>query len=234
LDIKSRKIIPNDIYLYKILKFNPMLNKNVILGLTIFLMSTITISVFPAHAQDEKYRIEIPEAMKLTKVTPLFGINLPAGQESPAFIQNVTQLAKMGFDSPQNAKLFLQLDSIALNSSSQVGNLTLTTPTTKNITSVYNQMKSNNSTGGFTQIATMAMQALDKRSFFDGAGRNITVIPNSKDFSDILKFGTLGAQIGCGIGPNGRGDSATDIFKSGPPCVAGALGAAGVKLLTLG
>jgi len=192
--------------------------------------------MFPVHAQDEKYRIEIPEAMKLTKVTPLFGINLPAGQESPAFIQNVTQLAKMGFDSPQNAKLFLQLDSIALNSSSQAGNLTLTTPTIKNITAVYNQMKSNNSTGGFTQIATMAMQALDKRSFFDGAGRNITVLPNSKDFSDILKFGTAGAQIGCsGIGSNSKGgDSATDIFKSGPSCVAGALGAAGVKLLTIG
>jgi hypothetical protein len=203
-----------------------MLNKNVILGLTIFLMSTITITVFPVHAQ---------EYMKLAKVTPLFGINLPAGQESPAFIQNVTQLAKMGFDSPQNAKLFLQLDSIALNSSSQAGNLTLTTPAIKNITSIYNQMKSNNSTGGFTQIATMAMQALDKRSFFDGAGRNITVLPNSKDFSDILKFGTAGAQIVCEIGPNSRGgDSATDIFKSGPPCVAGALGAAGVKLLTLG
>jgi hypothetical protein len=203
-----------------------MLNKNVILGLTIILISTITIGVFPVHAQ---------EYMKLAKVTPLFGINLPAGHESPAFIQNVTQLAKMGFDSPQNAKLFLQLDSIALNSSSQTGNLTLTTSTIKNITSVYNQMKSNNSTGGFTEIATMAMQALDKRSFFDGAGRNITLIPNSKDFSDILKFGTLGAQIGCGIGPNGRGDStAADIFKSEPPCIAGALGAAGVKLLTLG
>ena len=212
-----------------------MQNKNMILGLTIFLMSTITISVFPVHAQDDKYRIEIPEAMKLTKITPLFGINLPAGQESPAFIQNVTQLAKMGFDSPQNAKLFLQLDSIALNSSSQAGgNLTLTSPTIKNITSVYNQMKSNNSTGGFTQIATMAMQALDKRSFFDGAGRNITVIPNSKDFSDVLKFGTAGAQIGCEIGPNSRGDSTADMFKSGPPCVTGALGAAGVKLLTLG
>ncbi len=93
-------------------------------------------------------------------------------------------------------------------------------------------MKSNNSTGGFTEIATMAIQALDKRSFFDGAGRNITVLPNSKDFGDILKFGTLGAQIGCGIGPNSRGDFA-DMFKSGP-CVTGALGAAGVKLLTLG
>jgi len=172
--------------------------------------------------------------MKLTKVTPLFGINLSSGQESPAFIQNVTQLAKMGFDSPQNAKLFLQLDSIALNSSLQTGNLTLTIPTIKNITSVYNQMKSNNSTGGFTAIATMAMQALDKRSFFDGAGHNITVLPNSKDFSDVLKFGTAGAQIGCEIGPNIRGDSAADMFKSGPPCVAGALGAAGVKLLTLG
>jgi hypothetical protein len=213
-----------------------MLNKNLIfIGLTIFLMSTITTSMLSVHAQDEKYRIEIPEAMKLTKITPLFGINLPPGQESPAFIQNVTQLAKMGFDSPQNAKLFLQLESIALNSSSQAGNLTLTTPAIKNITSVYNQMKSNNSTGGFTQIATMAMQALDKRSFFDGAGRNITVIPNSKDFSDVLKFGTAGAQIGCGgISPNSRGgDSAADIFKSGP-CVAGGLGAAGVKLLTLG
>jgi hypothetical protein len=200
-----------------------MLNKNVIIGLTIFLISAITISVFPVHAQ---------EYMKLAKVTPLFGINLPTGLESPAFIQNVTQLAKMGFDSPQNAKLFLQLDSIALNSSSQAGNLTLTTPAIKQITSAYNQMKSNNSTGGFTEITTMAMQALDKRSFFDGAGRNITVLPNSKDFGDILKFGTLGAQIGCGISPNSRGDFA-DMFKSGP-CVTGALGAAGVKLLTLG
>ena len=105
-----------------------MLNKIVIMGLTIFLISTITISVFPIHAQDDKYRIEIPEAMKLTKITPLFGINLPSGQESPAFIQNVTQLAKMGFDSPQNAKLFLQLDSIALNSSSQAGESNLNNP----------------------------------------------------------------------------------------------------------
>src|SRR6478736_9253779 len=181
-----------------------MLNKNIIIGLSIFLMSTMTISMLSVHAQDHMQL----DYMKLTKVTPLFGINLPPGQESPAFIQNVTQLAKMGFDSPQNAKLFLQLDSIALNSSSQAGNLTLTTPTIKNITAVYNQMKSNNSTGGFTQIATMAMQALDKRSFFDGAGRNITVLPNSKDFSDILKFGTVGSQIGCEIGPNIRGDSA--------------------------
>jgi hypothetical protein len=211
-----------------------MLNKKLITPLAIFLISTITIGVIPVYAQDDKNRIEIPEAMKLTKVTPLFGINLPPGHESPAFIQNVTQLAKMGFDSPQNAKLFLQLDSIALNSSSQAGNLTLTTPTIKNITSVYNQMKSNNSTGGFTAIATMAMQALDERSFFDGAGRNITVIPNSKDFSDILKFGTVGAQIGCNIGHDSRGDSTADIFKSGQPCISGGLGAAGVKLLTLG
>jgi hypothetical protein len=207
-----------------------MLNKKWIIGLTtIFLMSTITISVFPVNAQNDfsgGFAI-------IQKATPLFGINLPPGQESPAFIQNVTQLAKMGFDSPQNAKLFLQLDSIALNSSSHAGNLTLTTPTIKQITSVYNQMKNNNSTGGFTEIATIAMQALDnKRSFFDGAGRNITVLPNSKDFGDILKFGTLGAQIGCNIVPNNRGDSA-DIFKTGQPCISGALGAASVKLITI-
>jgi hypothetical protein len=67
--------------------------------------------------------------------------------------QNVTKLAKMGFDSSQNAKLFIQLDSIALNSSSHPGNRTLTTPTIERLTSIYNQMKSNNSTGGFTQIA---------------------------------------------------------------------------------
>src|SRR6478735_1071051 len=126
-----------------------MLNKNIIIGLSIFLLSTMTISMLSVHAQ---------ESMKLTKVTPLFGINLSSGQESPAFIQNVTQLAKMGFDSPQNAKLFIQLDSIALNSSSQAGNLTLTAPTIERLTSIYNQMKSNNSTGGFTEIATVAMQ----------------------------------------------------------------------------
>jgi hypothetical protein len=52
------------------------------------------------------------EAIKLLvhKATSLFGVDLPAGQESPTFIQNVTQLAKMGFDSLQDAKLFLQLD----------------------------------------------------------------------------------------------------------------------------
>ena len=75
------------------------------------------------------------------------------------------------------------------------------------------------------------MQALDNRSFFDGAGRNITVVPNSLDFSDILKFGTLGAEFVCGIGSNSKGDFA-DISKSGS-CVAGALGAAAVKLNTL-
>jgi hypothetical protein len=138
----------------------------------------------------------------------------------------------MGFDSPQNAKLFIQLDSIALNSSSHAGNRTLIAPTIKQITSVYNQMKSNNSTGGFTEIASVAMQALDNRSFFDGAGRNITMVPNSLDFSDILKFGTLGAEFVCGIGQNSSGYFAA-VFKSGPTCVAGVLGAAAVKLFTL-
>jgi hypothetical protein len=206
-----------------------MLNKNVIfIALTIFLMSTITLtSMLPVSAQTG-----LPaEAGKAAYAGPFFGINLPSGRESQAFIQNVTQLAKMGFDSPQNAKLFIQLDSIALNSSSHPGNRSLTTPTMERITSIYNQMKSNNSKGGFTQIASVAMQTLDKRSFFDGAGRNITVVPNSLDFSDILKFGTLGAEFVCGIGPNSRGDFA-DIMKSGQ-CVAGALGATAVKLVTL-
>jgi hypothetical protein len=200
-----------------------MLNKNVIIGLTIFLMSTITTSVLPVNAQ-------IPEAMKRDWAGPFFGINLPFGRESPAFIGNVTQLAKMGFDSPQNAKLFIQLDSIALNSSSHPGNRTLTSPTIERITSIYNQMKSNNSTGGFTQIASVAMQTLNPRSFFDGAGRNITVVPNGLDFSDTLKFGTLGAEFVCGIGPNSR-ENFADTMKSGQ-CVAGALGAAAVKLVS--
>ena len=190
-------------------------------------MSTIIITVFPVNAQREE--IPIYEVMKANYAGPFSGINLPSGQESSAFIQNVTLLAKMGFDSPQNAKLFLQLDSIALNSSSHPGNRTLTAPTIKQITSIYNQMKSNNSTGGFTEIASVAMQALDNRSFFDGAGRNITVVPNSLDFSDTLKFGTFGAESVCGIGPNSRGDFA-DIMRSGR-CVAGALGAAAVKLV---
>jgi len=173
-----------------------MLNKNVIIGLTIFLMSTITISVLPVNAQEEE-QPRIAARLIVHKATPLFGIDLPLGRESPTFIQNVSQLAKMGFDSPQNAKLFLQLDSIALNSSSHPGNLTLTTHTIKSITSAYNQMKSNNSTGGFTTIATVAMQALFPSSTFDGGGRNITALPNSRDFGDILKSGILGAGIGC-------------------------------------
>ena len=199
-----------------------------IIALTVFFMFTITTNVLPVNAQREE--IPIYEVMKANYAGSFFGINLPYGVESPAFTQNVTQLAKMGFDSPQNAKLFLQLDSIALNSSSHQGNRTLTTPTIERITSIYNQMKSNNSTGGFTEIATIAMQSLDNRSFFDGAGRNITVIPNSLDFSDTLKFGTLGAEFVCAIGPNNSG-YLTDIMKSGQ-CVAGALGAAAVKLNT--
>jgi hypothetical protein len=204
-----------------------MLNKNVIIiGLTIFLMSTITTSVLPVSAQDFQERVR-----RANWAGPFFGINLPSGRESPAFIGNVTQLAKMGFDSPQNAKLFIQLDSIALNSSSHPGNRTLTAPTIERLTSVYNQMKRNNPTGRFAEIASVDMQDLNNRSFFDGAGRNITVIPNSLDFSDILKFGTLGAKFVCGIGPNNSGDL-TDMMKSGQ-CVAGAFGAAAVKLNTL-
>jgi hypothetical protein len=155
------------------------------------------------------------------------------GQESSTFIQNVTQLAKMGFDSPQNAKLFLQLDSIALNaSSSHPGNVTFTTPTINHIITVYNQMKSNNSTGGSTKIATVAMQALHPVSGFDAGGRNVTALPNSLDFGDILKFGTLGAGIGCAKGPN-SGDFAHIVgwnTKAGP-CIGGALGATVVRLI---
>jgi hypothetical protein len=207
-----------------------MLNKNMVIGLSFFLMSTITTSVLSVNAQDIP---QMPEKMKANYAGPFFGVNLPSRVESSPFIQNVTLLAKMGFDSPQNAKLFIQLDTIALNSSLHPGNRTLTVPAIKQITSVYNQMKSNNSTGGFTQIATIAMQSLDNRSFFDGAGRNITVVPNSLDFSDILKFGTLGAEFVCGgTGHNSSGDLA-GTFKSGPTCVAGALGAAAVKLTTL-
>jgi hypothetical protein len=202
-----------------------MLNKNVIIiGLTIFLMLTTATSVLPINADAILIIVSVGG--------PFFGVNLPFGHESPAFIGNVTQLAKMGFDSPQNAKLFIQLDSIALNSSSHPGNRTLTTPAINQITSIYNQMKSNNSTGGFTQIASVAMQTLNKRSFFDGAGRIVTVVPNSLDFSDTLKFGTLGAEIVCGIGPYSKGGDFADKMKSGQ-CVAGGLGAAAVKSVTI-
>jgi hypothetical protein len=127
-----------------------------IIALTIFLMSTITTSVLPVNGisrPSPKGQGEPQPFLKANIAGPFFGVNLPSGVESAAFIQNVTQLAKMGFDSPQNAKLFIQLDSIALNSSSHPGNRTLTTPTIERLTSIYNQMKSNNSTGGFTQIA---------------------------------------------------------------------------------
>jgi hypothetical protein len=171
--------------------------------------------------------------MIVNKAILLFGVNLPFGRESPTFIQNVTQLAKEGFDSPQNAKLFLQLDSIALNSSSShPGNVTLTAPTINHIISVYNKMKSNNSTGGFTEIATVAMQALHPVSGFDAGGRNITALLNSLDFGDIVKFGTLGAGVGSAKGPN-SGDFAHIVgwnTKAGP-CVGGALGAAVIRLV---
>src|SRR5215472_10702860 len=106
----------------------------------------------PTYAGHPPYMAEIVNKAKL-----LFGVDLPSGKESPTFIQNVTQLAKEGFDSPENAKLFLLLDSIALNAtSSRPGNVTLTAPTINHIISVYNQMIRNNSTAGFTKIATVA------------------------------------------------------------------------------
>jgi hypothetical protein len=64
-------------------------------------------------------------------------------------------------------------------------------------------------------------------SGFDPGGRNVTGLPNSLDFGDILKFGTLGAGVGCAKGPN-SGDFAHIVgwnTKSGP-CIGGALGAA--------
>lgn len=42
----------------------------------------------------------------------------------------------------------------------------------------------------------------------------------------------LVSEFVCGIGPNSSGDF-EGIFKSGPTCIAGALGAAAVKLTTL-
>jgi hypothetical protein len=39
-------------------------------------------------------------------------------------------------------------------------------------------------------------------SGFDAGGRNVTALPNSFDFGDILKFGALGAGVGCATGPN--------------------------------
>ena len=108
-----------------------------------------------------------PQDEIVGKAKLLFGIDLPLGQESQTFIQNVTQLAKEGFDTPQNAKLFLQLDSIALNSTaSHPGNVTLTTPTIDNIISVYNQMKKNKSTGGFTKIEDSSNHTLRKLAYF--------------------------------------------------------------------
>ena len=93
-------------------------------------------------------------------------------------------------------------------------------------------MKSNNSTGGFTEIATVAMQALHPVSGFDAGGRNITALPNSLDFGDILKFGTLAAGVGCATGPN-SGDFSHIVgwnVKAGP-CIGSALGAAVIRLI---
>jgi len=199
----------------------------------VLVSATVVMSSQAANAclQCTPYEVEI-----VNKAKPLFGVDLPFGQQSPTFIQNVTQLAKMGFDSPQNAKLFLQLDSIALNSSSShPGNVTFTAPTINHIISVYNQMVRNNSTGGFTKIATVAMQALHPVSGFDAGGRNITALPNSLDFGDILKFGTLGAGFGCATGPN-SGDFSHIVgynVKAGP-CIGGALGAAVIRLIYKG
>ena len=218
-----------------------MNSKSVFAAVMVTIILGTTTIVFPSYAQAQVCNplnyvpgcrpAEAPELI-VNKAKPLFGVDLPFGQESPTFIQNVTQLAKEGFDSPQNAKLFLQLDSIALNStSSHPGNVTLTAPTINHIISVYNQMVRNNSTGGFTKIATVAMQALHPVSGFDAGGRNITALPNSFDFGDILKFGTLGAGIGCAKGPSGDFAHIVGWNTKAGPCVGGALGAAVIRLI---
>ena len=118
---------------------------------------------------------------------PLFGVNFPLGLESPTFIQNVTQLAKMGFDSPENAKLFLQLDSIALNSSkAHPVNITLTAPTINHIISVYNQMEKNNSIGGYRRIATAIAVRLGRWSHILSqhrvSNKIVSSVPNYRSF----------------------------------------------------
>jgi hypothetical protein len=49
----------------------------------------------------EADKVSDSEAKKIVdKAVLLFGVNLPSGRESPTFIQNVTQLTKEGFDTP--------------------------------------------------------------------------------------------------------------------------------------
>jgi hypothetical protein len=64
------------------------------------------------------------------------------------------------------------------------------------------------------------LQALHPVSGFDAGGRNVTALPNSFDFGDILKFGTLGAGIGCAKG----GDFAHIVGwnTKSAPCIGGA------------
>jgi hypothetical protein len=240
-DIKDivRRVLDRIICLYTYLSIDWFVmtkHESAIMITAIALFATLMTS-FPVTARIGRPLTPVSVAgvnrLIVDKATLLFGVNLPSGQESPTFIQNVTQLAKEGFDSPENVKLFLQLDSIALNATkAHPGNVTLTAPTISHIISVYNQMKRNNSTGGFTEIATVAMQALNPVSGFDAGGRNVTALPNSLDFGDILKFGSLAAGFGCATGPN-SGDFAHIVgwnSKAGP-CIGSALGAAVVRLI---
>ena len=53
------------------------------------------------------------------------------------------------------------------------------------------------------------------------------MLPNSFDFDDILKFGTLGAGVGCAKSPN-SGDFSHIVGRT---IVGGALGAAVIRLV---
>jgi len=67
---------------------------------------------------------------------------------------------------------------------------------------------------------------------FDAGGRNVTALPNSLDFGDILKFGTLAAGFGCATGSS-SGDFSHIVgynTKAGP-CLGSALGAAVIRLI---
>jgi hypothetical protein len=59
-------------------------------------MSTITISVLPVNALNAQEAIVHRLAQLVVhKATPLFGVDLPFGRESPTFIQNVSVVDKL-------------------------------------------------------------------------------------------------------------------------------------------
>ena len=80
---KLKSATVNILYLILAINHLMLINNLIIIGLTIFLMSTITTSVLPVNAQEKLDRF------KANFAAPFFGVNLPFGREARKYTYTI-------------------------------------------------------------------------------------------------------------------------------------------------